>query len=66
MAKPDLVGMYASSAGQPMKDDGESSLVPAFSSLKTASSNVTASGAGVTISGVYIDATTGAITVRTA
>lgn len=66
MAKPDLVGMYASSAGQPMKDDGESSLVPAFSSLKAASSNATADAAGVTISGIYIDATTKALTVRTA
>lgn len=66
MAKPDLTKVYSSATGQPLKDDGESSLVPAFSSLKTAADNSTAAAAGVTISGVYIHATTGAITVRTA
>lgn len=66
MAKPDLTKVYSSATGQPMKDDGESSLVPAFSSLKTASNNSTAEAAGVTVSGIYINASTGAITVRTA
>ena len=66
MAKPDLTKVYSSATGQPMKDDGESSLVPAFSSLKTFSSDAFAAAGGVTLSGVYIKDSTGAIHVRLA
>mgnify|MGYP001573660298 CR=1 FL=1 len=67
MAKPDLTKVYSSATGQPMKDDGESSLIPALTSLKEATSNATASGAGVTISGIYFDpSANNVIKVRTA
>lgn len=64
MAKPDLTKTYVSSAGQLMKDDGESSLIPAFTSLKTFADDTAAANGGVTLSGIYINASTGAITVR--
>ena len=66
MSKPDLMKVYVTPAGQPFRDDGESSLVPAFGSLKAATNNTTASAAGVQVSGLYFNASTAAISIRTA
>lgn len=53
MAKPDLVSMYVTASGQVYKDDGESSLAPAFKIIPGAASDVAASGIGVPIGGIY-------------
>lgn len=62
MAKPDLVDLYVTASGQLYKDDGESSLTPAFKIIPGASNDATASGVGVPIGGIYHNS--GALQVR--
>lgn len=53
MAKPDLVGMYVTASGQLFKDDGESSLSPAFRVIPGAADDSGAATIGVPVGGVY-------------
>lgn len=64
MAKPDLQGVRVTPAGQLFRDDGESSLVPAFDNLLTANGPLDAAASGVPVGGVYVEATTSGLAVR--
>jgi len=53
MAKPDLVDMYVTASGQIFKDDGESSLAPAFRVIPIAADDSGANTIGVPVGGIY-------------
>lgn len=64
MAKPDLQGVRVTPAGQLFRDDGESSLEPAFDNLLTANGPGDAAASGVPVGGIYVEATTSGLAVR--
>lgn len=64
MAKPDLQNFYVSPAGQPYRDDGESSLSTAFGRLPWAADDTAATASGVPLGGIYVLTATKAVTVR--
>ncbi len=64
MAKPDLLKVYVTAAGELFRDDGKLPLAPALENLLTANGPGDAAASGVVVGGIYVEATTSGLAVR--
>jgi hypothetical protein len=64
MAKPDLQNVTVTPAGELRRDPGQNPQALTFSNLLNATNDGDATTSGVPLRGVYINRSTGAVTVR--
>ncbi len=64
MAKPDLLKVYVTAAGEMYRDDGKLPLALAFENLLTAQGPGDAAVSGVPVGGLYVEVLTSGLAVR--